>query len=92
MIEKDDWRLLAGDGERLKNACLNPADGEEIKRHAPWLKHCEFCLKPVSDSPYERWYLSIDLSCCVCRECFKDFKEVLNFKKLDGWDIEWKDR
>lgn len=88
MLEKDDWRLQ-NDVEHLKNTSVNPTDGEEICRHAPYLKHCVFCFEPVKDTPYQHWFIPLDLSCCICEKCYHDFKEGFGWKKLDGWDIEW---
>lgn len=90
MPEKNDWRLRS-DVEYLKQACLNPTDGEEICRYAPYLKRCEFCFEPVEDDPHQYWFLPVDRSCCICEECHRDFKEVFGWRKLDGWDLEWDD-
>lgn len=89
MAEKDDWRLLNNNGECLKKAYINPTDGEEICKHAPQLRRCEFCFEPVQDNSHQWWFIPIDLSCCICEDCFHDFKEMFEWKKLDGWDIEW---
>lgn len=89
MPEKDDWRLSVNDGKSLKKACLSPTDGEEICRRASQLKRCAFCLEPVQNTPHQWWYIPIDLSCSVCENCFNDFKEMFEWKKLDGWDIDW---
>lgn len=89
MIDKSDWRLLHNDVEHLKMVYINPTDGEEIDRNAPYLKNCTFCLKPVQNSPHQQWFLPVDLSCCICETCFKDFEEMFQWKKLDGWDIDW---
>ena len=94
MVEKDDWRLL-NDIEYLKEKYLNPTDGEEIVKHAPYLKYasylksCIFCFEKVQDSPHQRWFIPEDMSCCICEECYNDFNEMFSWKKLDGWDIEW---
>lgn len=29
------------------------------------------------------------MSCCICEECFNDFKDMFHWRKLDGWDIDW---
>lgn len=88
MVEKDDWRLLMDVGF-LHNKEINPTDGEEIYKHAPYLKRCEFCLDPVRDTPYQWWFIPEDVSCCICEKCFHDFKEMFHWHKLDGWDIDW---
>ncbi len=60
MVEKDDWRLL-NDAAYLKNADTNPTDGEELCRHAPHWKRCEFCLQLVQDTSHQRWFVPEDL-------------------------------
>ena len=88
MVEKDDWRLL-NDVEHLKSKYINPTDGEEISKHAPHLKSCSFCMEQVRNNPRNWWYVPEDISCCICEECFNDFKEIFEWKLLDGWDIVW---
>ncbi len=89
MIEKDDWRLLVNNGESLRKASINPTDGEEICKYAPKLKKCAFCLKAVQNDPHQWWFIPNDFSCCICENCFNDFKEMFEWKKLDGWDINY---
>ena len=91
MTAKDDWRLLHSDVEYLKKAELNPTDGEEICRYTRHLRCCKFCLEPVQDNPHQWWFLPLDLSYCICEECYSDFEEDFEWKKLDGWDIDWGD-
>ena len=43
----------------------------------------------VIDSDCSAGKLEMSLSCCICEECYHDFKEDFGWKKLDGWDIEW---
>ena len=88
MVSEDDWRLL-NDVEYLKSKYMNPTDGEEIIKHVPYLKKCIFCWDKVQDSPHQWWFIPEDMSCCVCEECYHDFKEAFKWKKLDGWDIDW---
>lgn len=88
MIEKDDWRLL-NDVEYLKNKYINPTDGEEITKYADHLKSCIFCWDKVEDNPHQQWFIPEDLSCCICEECYNDFKKQFNWTQLDGWDIDW---
>ena len=88
MIEKDDWRLL-NDVEHLYNKEIVPTDGEEIFHHMLELKKCIFCLNPVENTRHSFWYLPINKSCCICEECYEDFKDMFHWKLLDGWDIEW---
>lgn len=89
MIEEDDWRLL-NNVEYLKRKAINPTDGEEIWIHAPHLKKCVFCWEPVNDNPRQWWYIPVDMSCCICEECYNDFKDMFEWRHLDGWDIDWK--
>lgn len=89
MAEKDDWRLLHEEVGYLKNAYINSTDGEEICIHAPQLKHCNFCLEQVQNDSHQWWFVPEDISCCICKECYNDFKEMFSWKDLDGWDIKW---
>ncbi len=86
MIEKEDWRLL-NDVEQLKQKDLNPTDGEELYIYTPYLKKCVFCWEPVQDNCHQWWYIPMDKSCCICEQCYNDFKDIFKWKKLDGWDI-----
>lgn len=88
VVEKDDWRLQ-NDVEHLKKAAIHPTDGEELCKHAPHLKRCEFCFQPVQDTPHQWWFVPEDLSGCICEECYNDFKDDFEWKELDGWDVEW---
>lgn len=88
MVKKDDWRLL-NDVEHLKGKALNPTDGEDITKYAKHLKRCIFCLEEVKAISHQRWFIPEDLSCCVCEECYSDFRKTFNLKELDGYDIEW---
>ena len=90
MPEQEDWRLL-NDAGYLKGKALNPTDGEEITMHAPYLQQCVFCFEKVQNSYHQRWFVPEDLSCCICEECYNDFKSNFNWKKLDGWDINWEE-
>lgn len=86
MMDKNDWRLL-NDVDFLKKASLNPIDGEEILQHHLNLNHCIFCL----DNAYQRWFIPVDCSCCICEGCYNDFKEEFQWRELDGWDIDFKE-
>lgn len=91
MIEQDDWRLLHSRVSYLKMACINPTDGEEVHRNAPYLEHCVFCFEPVQDCAYQHWFLPVDLSCCICETCFRDFSGMFQWRLLDGFDLDWGD-
>lgn len=86
MVPEDDWRLL-NDVEYLKCKYMNPTDVEEITKQVPDLEKCIFCWSKVQDSPNQRWFIPEDMSCCVCEDCYHDFKEMFRWKELDGWDI-----
>lgn len=68
---------------------INPTDGEEITQYAKHLKKCIFCWEEVEDNPHQWWFIPEDLSCCICEECHKDFKEMFRWRELDGYDIDW---
>lgn len=88
MIEENDWRLL-NDVDFLRKKYINPTDSEEICKKAPHLKNCIFCLDSLKDKYYLNWYIPADISCCICKYCYNDFKEMFEWKLLDGYDIEW---
>ena len=48
-----------------------------------------FCWEKIQDSPHQLWFIPKDLTCCICEECYNDFKELFHWKELDGWDIDW---
>lgn len=89
MIDKDEWRLQINDVEYLKNKCINPTDGAEITEHMPYHKKCVFCWDKVENTHHQWWFMPEDMSCCICEECYNDFKEMFEWKALDGWDIDW---
>ncbi|MDE5618912.1 MAG: hypothetical protein K2I80_00085 [Ruminococcus sp.] len=89
MVEKDDWRLL-NDVDDLRSIELNPTDGEDIFANAPHLKHCIFCLDLVNDDKFQFWYIPVNISCYICENCYRDFKDMFMWKILDGYDIDWK--
>ena len=70
-------------------AAIRNYTGEEICKYAPKLKKCAFCLKAVQNDPHQWWFIPNDFSCCICENCFNDFKEMFEWKKLDGWDINY---
>lgn len=88
MAEEKDWRLL-NDVEYLREAEMNPTDGEEITEKATNLNKCIFCWDVVENDGNQIWYIPKDVSCCICEECFNVFKDEFKWKLLDGWDIAW---
>ena len=89
MVDKDDWRLLINDVEYLRNKYMNPTDGAEITEHMPYHKKCVFCWDKVENTHHQWCFMPEDMSCCICEECYHDFKEMFEWKALDGWDIDW---
>ena len=83
MIEKDDWRLL-NDVAYLRKAYLNPTDGEEICKHTPHLKRCEFCFEPIQDNMHQWWFVPEDLACCI----YEDY--AYECSKCHSSDKNWK--
>ena len=90
-LESDDWRLLSVDVDELMYRDINPTDGEELGLHARHLTHCAFCWTQVEHTRHQYWYLPTDLPCCICENCFRDFRELFHWNELDGWDMEWED-
>ena len=90
-LESDDWRLLSVDVDELMYRDINPTDGGELGLHARHLTHCAFCWTQVEHKRHQRWYLPTDLHCCICENCFRDFRELFHWNELDGWDMEWED-
>ena len=88
MVDKDDWRLL-NDVQHLLNQKINPVDGEDLIEHLPSLEHCVFCRDKVIKNKKGFWYIPLDKSCCICENCFNDFRKLFKWHLLDGWDIEW---
>lgn len=89
MDETYDLTLLLHSREHLKEADINPTDGEEIYKHTTQFKYCEFCLEPVQNCAYQWWFIPTDFSCCICDCCFNTFREMFKWRLLDGWDIDW---
>ena len=90
-VDPDDWRLLSVD-DSLKGKEINPTDSEEIGLHAPYLDHCAFCWTPVEHVRHQHWFIPTDLSCCICETCCRDFRQMFQWRELDGWDLEWKEK
>lgn len=87
-VEKDDWRLF-NEVESLKDQSFNPTSGAEIFSKAPRLKKCIFCWDEIDQTNNSIWFIPEDISCCICKNCHDDFKEMFRWKDLDGWDIDW---
>lgn len=67
---------------------MNPAEGTTILQKLPTITQCIFCWDKIEQDLHNKWYLTLDKSCCICEECFKDFKDLFQWKLLDGWDVE----
>ena len=74
--------MSVDDGLKCKE--LNPTDGEELGLHAPYLTHCAFCWTQVEHTRHPFWYIPTDLSCCICEKCYHDFRELFQWRELDG--------
>lgn len=88
-MESDDWRLLSVDADELLYREIDPTDGEELGLHAPGLTYCAFCWTQVEHTRHQRWFIPTEKTCCICENCFRDFKELFHWRELDGWDLEW---
>ena len=89
-LENDDWRLLSVEADELMYRDIDPTDGEELGLHARHLTHCAFCWTPVERTRHQRWFIPEEQTCCICENCFRDFRELFHWNELDGWDLEWK--
>lgn len=88
-MESDDWRLLSVDADELLYRDIDPTDGEELGLHVPGLTRCAFCWTQVEHTRHQRWFIPTEKTCCICENCFRDFKELFHWRELDGWDLEW---
>ena len=84
-IEEDDWRLLRGQDEYLRNKKFQYKEFAKLRDE--WdHEHCEFCWHKFMENPNEgedcskQGYCSIDGKYWVCEDCFRDFAERLNMK------------
>ena len=78
----------------LQKQSLNPTNGEEILKHTIHLRHLRqgaFCWDKVADRREKRWFVVVDLSECICEQCYQDFRIQFDWKLLDGWDLDWKE-
>jgi len=91
MITKDDWRYINGEHLKGKTFAFKEYIPLNIDNDHD---HCEFCWDKFSliiDDALKEGYktLWLDSDCdlktpktdtWVCKECFNDFKELLNLK------------
>ncbi len=86
MIEENDWRLR-GQEEYMKSLQFEfiqfiPKRGSSV--HV----HCEFCWHKFMECPENvedcsnQGFCSVDERYWVCKECFKDFKEMFNWTHI----------
>lgn len=91
MIGKDDWRYI--NGEHLKDKSFTYKTYKPLNKENDH-DHCEFCWDKFSlliddalKEGYQTMLIQDDLEkdlakkdAWVCRECFNDFKDLLNLK------------
>ncbi|MCM1225339.1 MAG: hypothetical protein NC548_63920 [Lachnospiraceae bacterium] len=87
-IEEDDWRLIRGQDEYLRNKKFQYKEFKKLQDD--WdHEHCEFCWHKFMENPEgvkdcsKQGYCSVDGKYWVCEECFNDFAEKLNMKLVD---------
>lgn len=88
MIEENDWRLLRGHDEYLRNKKFQYKEFKKLREE--WdHEHCEFCWHKFMENPdgvedcSTHGYCSIDGKYWVCENCFKDFAEKFNMKVVN---------
>jgi hypothetical protein len=79
LVSNDDWRLQ-GQEDYLKGKTLyfRKFIGTEKWDH----EHCVFCSEKIMDSPEaeKEGYTTQDKYYWICKECFKDFKDMFKWK------------
>ncbi|MEY8387582.1 hypothetical protein AALC17_09860 [Oscillospiraceae bacterium 38-13] len=87
------YRHLWNNVEHLRKVGMVSADNREILERAPWLRDCAFCCEPLRDlrdDCRKRWYVSEDLSACVCAGCYVDFQDRFQWTEADRSGIDWR--
>lgn len=80
MIENNDWRLQ-GQEKYLKN--IDIYFKRYVKYSDRWdHEHCEFCGDKISEyeGDLHEAYCTEDEKFWICNDCYKDFKEMFNWK------------
>lgn len=86
MVEQDDWRLH-GQERYLKGIVLR---WKNYNRPGPsWIHgHCEFCWVEINgfgDPKYlHEGYTTEDEYRWICKDCYEDFKELIEWKLEDS--------
>lgn len=79
---QEDWRLLRGQDEYLKNErlkyCLY-APKDRANDH----DHCEFCMEKFIVSHPTYAYCTLDCAVWICKDCFKDFQNQFNWELIE---------
>lgn len=81
MIDNNDWRLIKGQIEYLKDKRLIYC--KYLKKSNEWEHdHCEFCNSKFSEykNDLHYGYCTEDKYHWICEKCFEDFKEMFNWK------------
>ena len=80
MVDKEDWRLTNQE-KYLKGVTLIHTiyKRNSDDRH----DHCEFCWEEF-ENEVSYGYCTINQYHWICDECFRDFKEMFNWKVLDN--------
>jgi hypothetical protein len=83
MVKKDDWRLTNQE-KYLKGVKL------KFHKYSPYSKtwthdHCNFCFKELYTEAYNpdvdtEGYSTEDNYHWICKECFKDFKDMFEWE------------
>lgn len=79
--DENDWRLLRGQDEYLKNEVLNLAKYERYSE--TWdHDHCAFCWETFSEyeGDLHEGYCTLDKRYWICEKCFNDFKHMFKWK------------
>lgn len=85
MNETGDWRLR-GQEEYLQNKVFRYQKFIGLPNRSDHT-HCEFCWHKFMENPEgvndcsSEGYCSTDNIYWICEECFRDFKEKMNFKE-----------
>lgn len=77
----EDWRLLRGQEEYLKNVTLTFSDYKPRKNTNDH-DHCVFCMAKFGKAAddLKKGYCTEDHDQWICPKCYEDFKEMFNWK------------
>lgn len=60
-------------------------EGEKIQHF--WHAHCEFCWEKAATDKECVFYCTKDMQYWVCPECFRDFKDLFDWKENDSSEL-----